>query len=116
MIFKDNENKQYYTDMLLAFVQNGTMKFSEIEELVNKGADVNAKKPSIFSVAGEKTVIIDAIITNIKNHGKHNYIVSYLLNKGAKLDIKKLDTELGYTRDQGYTIEVDEFRKNMKGL
>ena len=49
------------------------------------------------------------------NHGKHNQIVKYLLSKGAKVDTKKLNIALDLTRHQGYTIEVDEFRKNLKG-
>jgi hypothetical protein len=114
-MFRQDGDKIYYTSMLLRWVQNGTMELSEIEELVNRGADVDTEEDYIHGFyGGKRSVIISAIITNIKNHGKHNQIVQYLLSKGAKINAQQLNVALDVTKQEGYTIEVDEFRKNMK--
>lgn len=112
-MFEEGRESEYYSEMLLRWVQNGAMELFEIEELVYRGANVNAEEFCIF-VLEKQSVIIHAIITNIKNHGKHNKIVSFLLSKGAKIDMRKLNLGLKFTRNLGYTVEVDEFRKRLK--
>ncbi len=114
--FKQDGNKEYYTKMLCSRVMHDSTLISEIEELVNNGADVNAEVDNCGLIyGGKRSVIINAIITNLINHGKHNQIVKYLMIKGAIIDTKKLNIALDLIRHAGYTIEVDEFRKNMKG-
>lgn len=68
----------------------------------------------MIEMVEKQSVIIHAIITNIKNHGKHDKIVSFLLSKGAKIDMRKLNLGLKFARNQGYTIEVDKFKKSLK--